>query len=460
MPEIPIAGFALEALGAIALALMLSSLDRERRGVGVRHWALGQWALAAGLAASVAVSRATAGSVLQAALRLPAVVLAYWSPALVLLGTWARWNGRLPPRATRQLLAILALLGAATSLASPLLGTAAPLLRSGTRSALTSIAHAGAGALLLRGARRRRLFGARVLAASFFGAALEDALFLVLLVARTAAAPAIARPELLIEFELLLLFLSGVGMVAWLLEDEREAALQLERALRRREALAEMGALVAGVAHEARNPLFGISATLDALQSRLGESAADRHLALMREEIARLSRLMGDLLDYGRPIAAELVPGSLSAAAATAVSVSAAQSEAAGVAVELLRRPGALDVRLDPPRLVQAIQNLVQNAVQHTPRGGRVQVELRSEAQDGIAGFSCVVRDEGPGFAPEDLAHLFEPFYSRRLGGTGLGLSIVQRIVDQHGGRVSADNPPGGGAAVEVWLPAASIPPA
>jgi signal transduction histidine kinase len=169
---------------------------------------------------------------------------------------------------------------------------------------------------------------------------------------------------------------------------------------------------------------------------------------------------MGDLLDYGRPIAAELVPGSLSAAAATAVSLSAAQSEAAGVTVELLRRPGTLDVRLDPPRLAQAIQNLVQNAVQHTPRGGRVQVELRSEAQDGMAGFSCVVRDEGPGFAPEDLAHLFEPFYSRRLGGTGLGLSIVQRIVDQHGGRVSADNRPGGGAAVELWLPAAPVPPA
>ena len=304
MPEIPVAGFALEALGAIALALMLTSLDRERHGAGVRHWALGQWALAAGLAASVAVSRAPAGSILQAALRLPAVVLAYWSPALVLLGTWARWNGRLPPRATRLLLAGLALLGATTSLASPLAGSAAPLLRSGTRSALTSIAHACAGALLLRGTRRRRLFGARVLAASFFGAALEDALFLGLVVARTAAPPAIARPELLIQFELLLLFLSGVGMVAWLLEDERETALQLERALRRRQALAEMGTLVAGVAHEARNPLFGISATLDALHARLGESAADRHLALMREEIARLSRLMGDLLDYGRPIAA------------------------------------------------------------------------------------------------------------------------------------------------------------
>ena len=115
-----------------------------------------------------------------------------------------------------------------------------------------------------------------------------------------------------------------------------------------------------------------------------------------------------------------------------------------------------MPIRMDRPRLHQVFQNLVQNAVEHTPRGGRVLVALQRETRDGQLGVSCSVRDCGPGFDSADLPHVFEPFFTRRRGGTGLGLSIVQRIVEQHCGRAWAANHPEGGGVVTVWLPQAS----
>jgi signal transduction histidine kinase len=253
-----------------------------------------------------------------------------------------------------------------------------------------------------------------------------------------------------------LLMLTGVGMIAWLLEDESESAIRLQQALHREEALSAMGTLVGGVAHEVRNPLFGITATVDALSARLGGDRAVAPLvAVMREQVGRLSGLMTDLLDYGRPIASELTRQPVSAVASRAIAACIELSRQAGVGVELTGEPASGAVLADEPRLRQVFQNLVQNALEHTPREGRVRVEVRSEPRHGQAGVRCSVRDSGPGFDPAHLPHVFEPFFTRRRGGTGLGLSIVQRIVEQHAGHVAASNHPEGGGVVSVWLPAA-----
>jgi len=258
----------------------------------------------------------------------------------------------------------------------------------------------------------------------------------------------------LVEVEMVLLMLTGVGMVAWLLEEERVSGLRLQEALHRREALSAMGTLLGGVAHEVRNPLFAITATLDAFGARWREDAsASPHLAAMREQVQRLSRLMTELLEYGRPISSEMKRRSVGVLAAEAVASCSELSRQAAVTVEIAGAPGTADVLVDESRLLQVFENLVRNAIEHTPPDGRVRVEVRPEARGGRAGVRCDVRDDGPGFTPTDLPRLFEPFFSRRRGGTGLGLSIVQRNVEQHSGQVGAANHPEGGGVVSVWLP-------
>lgn len=228
-------------------------------------------------------------------------------------------------------------------------------------------------------------------------------------------------------------------------EDLRRSQEQL----RREERMAAMGSLVAGVAHEVRNPLFGISGTLETLGARLGPNEAfDRYFVVLKRDVGRLRALMQDLLDYGRPARLDLAPTTLDAVIGEAVR--ACGSPAGGAQVEARIADGLPAVSLDRQRLVQVLENLIRNALQHSPAGGRVEIEAGRHAPHAVW---CSVRDFGPGFKQEDLPRLFEPFFTKREGGTGLGLSIAQRIVEQHGGTIAAENHPQGGAVVRLTLP-------
>jgi signal transduction histidine kinase len=110
-------------------------------------------------------------------------------------------------------------------------------------------------------------------------------------------------------------------------------------------------------------------------------------------------------------------------------------------------------VLMDRKRVTQVLQNLVENAIQHTPASGTVTIEAEEVQSNGRGWIACSVSDSGAGIAAGDLPHIFEPFFTRRKGGTGLGLSIVQRIVELHGGTIEARNRPGGGASMTLRLP-------
>jgi PAS domain S-box-containing protein len=232
--------------------------------------------------------------------------------------------------------------------------------------------------------------------------------------------------------------------------------LRAEQELRRSHTMAALGSLVAGVAHEVRSPLFGISSTLDAFDVRFaGSQEYAPYVRVLREQLDRLSGLMNDLLEYAKPPRLELRQERLDGVVAAATTACEPLVRSAGVRIETRVPHDLPGLRMDARRLAQVFQNLLENALQHSPRGARILVEARL-VPDGTHGrIECRVEDDGPGFPPGDLPHLFEPFFTRRPGGTGLGLSIVQRILADHGGTIAASNRRERGACFTLTLPVA-----
>jgi PAS domain S-box-containing protein len=227
----------------------------------------------------------------------------------------------------------------------------------------------------------------------------------------------------------------------------------LQESLRRNETMSAMGSLVAGVAHEVRNPLFSISAAFDVLEIELGNRKDYAEWAkLLRLQVGRLSQLMQDLLDYGKPTVLNPTAVDPGESVRRALHSCASLARERGVVLTDDAFPEIPRLEMDARRMEQVFENLIANAIQHSPLGGRVRVAVRrGTAPDAPVEFT--VEDEGRGLAEVDIPRLFDPFFSRRQGGTGLGLSIVQRIVEAHGGRVVAGNRAGGGAVFAVSLP-------
>ncbi|HEX8169063.1 MAG TPA: ATP-binding protein [Thermoanaerobaculia bacterium] len=232
------------------------------------------------------------------------------------------------------------------------------------------------------------------------------------------------------------------------------ALIQLQESVRRGEQLSALGELVAGVAHEVKNPIFGIGLTVDAMQSILPNDPEVMELfSALRTWLDRLNRLMESLLEYGKPwtlhlrgvdlgdVIAPVVDGCRQIAAQNSVTVEA-------------EVPDGLRILADPDRLSHAIENLITNAIQHSKPGQRVSIAARRTSDGEQELIECSVRDRGHGFDALDLPRIFQPFFTRRRGGTGLGLAIVQRIVDEHGGTIAAQNAEDGGAVLTMRFPA------
>lgn len=224
-----------------------------------------------------------------------------------------------------------------------------------------------------------------------------------------------------------------------------ERSVSLERDLRQAERSALIGRMVAGLAHEIRNPLGAMR--LKAENALAGE--AERYapaLTMVLTQIGRLEGLLTRLLSLVRSIKPEIQDVDISAWLKEIVSLHIEQAQDAGI--ELEAQASAEQWRFDPMLVAEALDNLIQNALQHTPRGGVVRVT--SEKNE-----SCLiirVTDSGPGVPLELRSQLFEPFVSARHGGIGLGLVSVRDIVNAHGGTLRLLDQ-GPGATFEIELP-------
>jgi PAS domain S-box-containing protein len=246
------------------------------------------------------------------------------------------------------------------------------------------------------------------------------------------------------------------GGARWLFLVARDVTSEvaLEESLRRSQTMSAMGALVGGVAHEVRNPLFAISATVDAFQARFGgDSQSREYVQVLRTEVDRLGRLMSELLDYGKPAALALSKCSVADIVHASLETCRALASERGVQVRVELSESLPLLQVDAQRMAQVFSNLLENAIHHSPRSGEVVLRSQAVREGGRTWVAVTVEDCGPGFEPRDLERVFEPFFTKRRGGTGLGLSIVQRIVEQHDGTIAASNRAEGGARLVVSLP-------
>ena len=232
---------------------------------------------------------------------------------------------------------------------------------------------------------------------------------------------------------------------------------ELETQLHQVEKAAVVGRLAAAIAHEIRNPLNYINLTLDHLRSSFApEDAAKREtferLAdQLKAEVQRINRHITDFLKYSRPSALELISLDLRAEAADALRVISGQASERGVETTLEEAGNVPPVVADRDSLRSVFTNLLLNSLEAIDgNGGTVGIKLSAEAEDHAR---IEIFDTGRGIASDDIAKIFEPYFSTKETGTGLGLAIVKKAIDDHGGSISVSSTKGQGTTFTIILP-------
>ncbi len=228
----------------------------------------------------------------------------------------------------------------------------------------------------------------------------------------------------------------------------------MEQMVARAERLASIGRLAANIAHEIRNPLAGISGSVEVLK-RLSSADPETHslVDIAVREVDRVNALISNLLDYARPRTEERGRLDLGEMVTEIARIFEQERRTKEVRLQLHAQDGVW-VEAASGQMQQVLWNLLRNAVDAMPEGGTIYVATaQKNAQPAEA--ILMVRDTGVGIARDDLDHIFEPFFSRKTGGTGLGLATTARIVEDHKGTIDVLSQPGKGTTFTVRLPAA-----
>jgi signal transduction histidine kinase len=221
--------------------------------------------------------------------------------------------------------------------------------------------------------------------------------------------------------------------------------------------LAALGRLMAGVAHEVKNPLNAMTIHLELLKQKLAAGAAanatEAHVDVISREIRRLDDVVQGFLKFARPeelTVKPIPPGDLIDEVLKTLAV---EANVTGVTLESSVAPDVPAIEADPGIFRQALLNLAKNAVQAMPNGGTLTVSA-SSTKDGRVEIR--VGDTGVGIAPENLAKIFDLYFTTKPAGTGIGLSLVYRTVQLHNGDIDVESTPGVGTTFVIKMPKAN----
>ncbi|MBZ0160644.1 MAG: HAMP domain-containing protein [bacterium] len=244
---------------------------------------------------------------------------------------------------------------------------------------------------------------------------------------------------------------------------------ELEHRLHQAERLSSIGQLASGIAHEIRNPLNFINLSIDHLQSRFLPTDSDSrkeftHLvSWVKTEIHRLNTMITNFLTYGKPLKLEAHPSDLAPLLQDVVSMASGKAEEQGITIEHDPLVDLPRVVVDSEQIKTCFVNILVNAFQAMPSGGRLSItaafingpDRATSTPLAESGRWVEVRfqDTGCGISPEDLAKVFEPYFTTKEVGIGLGLALTKKIVEEHGGSIALDSVLDQGTTVRIRLP-------
>jgi len=242
----------------------------------------------------------------------------------------------------------------------------------------------------------------------------------------------------------------GLTVVVWRFWSRSEAS---ERALWRSQHLAMIGQMTATMAHEVRNPLSIIKATAERIRRKHGDGS--ELFDFIPNEVDRLDQLTRWYLNFARPAELSFERASLAQIVEDCLTRLRKEFEAAGLHLERAY-PSTMsaECEVDRGRLQQALLNVLLNAIQATPNGGRITVRL----DDSDERVRAEIEDTGSGIPKDEQALVFEPFHTTKTTGSGLGLAVVRQVIEAHGGSVGITSAVGNGTT--VWIEIPKRPPA
>jgi signal transduction histidine kinase len=244
---------------------------------------------------------------------------------------------------------------------------------------------------------------------------------------------------------------------------------ELEDRLHQAERLSSIGQLASGIAHEIRNPLNFINLSIDHLRSRFlptdphSQEEFTHLVSWMKTEIHRLNTMITNFLTYGKPLKLEARPCDLTPLLRDVVSMVSGKAEEQGIEVERDFSVNLPRVLIDGEQIKTCFVNVLVNAFQAMPQGGKLTITARlvngtdpsppSPSSGSGRWVEARFQDTGSGIAPEDLAKVFEPYFTTKEVGIGLGLALTKKIVEEHGGVITLASVRDQGTTVNIRLP-------